>query len=67
MKLSMDEFRGLASRYADLYQSSFDADSSTLRNVELYPSGQRQALEREQIKTPLPVLTGMKDVPSLLD
>ncbi|TSK58186.1 Integrator complex subunit 7 [Bagarius yarrelli] len=35
MKLSMDEFRSLASRYADLYQSSFDADSATLRNVEL--------------------------------
>ncbi|KAK3516832.1 hypothetical protein QTP70_023709 [Hemibagrus guttatus] len=35
MKHSMDEFRSLASRYADLYQSSFDADSATLRNVEL--------------------------------
>ncbi|KAL7888587.1 hypothetical protein AOLI_G00035610 [Acnodon oligacanthus] len=35
MKLSMDEFRSLAGRYADLYQSSFDADSATLRNVEL--------------------------------
>ncbi|KAG9344644.1 hypothetical protein JZ751_010329 [Albula glossodonta] len=35
MKVSMDEFRNLASRYADLYQSSFDADSATLRNVEL--------------------------------
>ncbi|KAI7800044.1 integrator complex subunit 7 [Triplophysa rosa] len=35
MKLSMDEFRGLAARYADLYQSSFDADHATLRNVEL--------------------------------
>ncbi|XP_066562651.1 integrator complex subunit 7 [Amia ocellicauda] len=35
MKVSMDEFRGLATRYADLYQSSFDADSATLRNVEL--------------------------------
>uniref|UniRef100_A0A8C9T471 Integrator complex subunit 7 n=1 Tax=Scleropages formosus TaxID=113540 RepID=A0A8C9T471_SCLFO len=38
MRLSMDEFRNLATRYADLYQSSFDADSATLRNVELYPS-----------------------------
>ncbi|KAI2651744.1 Integrator complex subunit 7 [Labeo rohita] len=36
MKLSMDEFRSLAARYADLYQSSFDADYSTLRNVELF-------------------------------
>uniref|UniRef100_A0A673NFG7 Integrator complex subunit 7 n=1 Tax=Sinocyclocheilus rhinocerous TaxID=307959 RepID=A0A673NFG7_9TELE len=35
MKLSMDEFRSLAARYADLYQSSFDADYATLRNVEL--------------------------------
>ncbi|MBN3319465.1 INT7 protein, partial [Atractosteus spatula] len=35
MKVSMDEFRALATRYADLYQSSFDADSATLRNVEL--------------------------------
>ncbi|XP_030637805.1 integrator complex subunit 7 [Chanos chanos] len=35
MKVSMDELRGLAARYADLYQSSFDADSATLRNVEL--------------------------------
>ncbi|XP_015283108.1 PREDICTED: integrator complex subunit 7 [Gekko japonicus] len=35
MKLSMEEFRNLASRYGDLYQSSFDADSATLRNVEL--------------------------------
>ncbi|XP_077194756.1 integrator complex subunit 7 isoform X2 [Paroedura picta] len=35
MKLSMEEFRSLASRYGDLYQSSFDADSATLRNVEL--------------------------------
>uniref|UniRef100_W5LR13 Integrator complex subunit 7 n=1 Tax=Astyanax mexicanus TaxID=7994 RepID=W5LR13_ASTMX len=35
MKLSMDEFRSLAGRYADLYQSSFDADSATLRNIEL--------------------------------
>ncbi|KAJ8790185.1 hypothetical protein J1605_004652 [Eschrichtius robustus] len=37
MKLSMEEFRSLASRYGDLYQASFDADSATLRNVELYP------------------------------
>ncbi|POI31491.1 hypothetical protein CIB84_004758, partial [Bambusicola thoracicus] len=36
MKLSMEEFRNLAVRYGDLYQSSFDADSATLRNVELY-------------------------------
>uniref|UniRef100_A0A7M4DVG2 Integrator complex subunit 7 n=1 Tax=Crocodylus porosus TaxID=8502 RepID=A0A7M4DVG2_CROPO len=35
MKLSMEEFRNLATRYGDLYQSSFDADSATLRNVEL--------------------------------
>ncbi|KAJ8391516.1 hypothetical protein AAFF_G00088380 [Aldrovandia affinis] len=35
MKVSMDEFRNLASRYVELYQSSFDADSATLRNVEL--------------------------------
>ncbi|XP_034368950.1 integrator complex subunit 7 [Arvicanthis niloticus] len=35
MKQSMEEFRGLASRYRDLYQASFDADSATLRNVEL--------------------------------
>ncbi|XP_069464627.1 integrator complex subunit 7 isoform X2 [Ambystoma mexicanum] len=35
MQLSMDEFRNLATRYGDLYQSSFDADSATLRNVEL--------------------------------
>ncbi|KAM5239120.1 integrator complex subunit 7 isoform 1-T1 [Ctenodactylus gundi] len=35
MKQSMDEFRSLASRYGDLYQASFDADSATLRNVEL--------------------------------
>lgn len=33
----MEEFRNLATRYGDLYQSSFDADSATLRNVELYP------------------------------
>ncbi|KAI6071880.1 Integrator complex subunit 7 [Aix galericulata] len=32
MKLSMEEFRNLAARYGDLYQSSFDADSATLRN-----------------------------------
>ncbi|RMC12421.1 hypothetical protein DUI87_09936 [Hirundo rustica rustica] len=37
MKHSMEEFRNLATRYGDLYQSSFDADSATLRNVELYP------------------------------
>ncbi|ELV12942.1 Integrator complex subunit 7 [Tupaia chinensis] len=36
MKQSMEEFRSLASRYGDLYQASFDADSATLRNVELY-------------------------------
>ncbi|XP_028858154.1 integrator complex subunit 7 isoform X1 [Denticeps clupeoides] len=35
MKVSMDDFRSLAARYADLYQSSFDADPATLRNVEL--------------------------------
>ncbi|KAM6128284.1 LOW QUALITY PROTEIN: integrator complex subunit 7 [Pterocles gutturalis] len=35
MKHSMEEFRNLATRYGDLYQSSFDADSATLRNVEL--------------------------------
>ncbi|XP_037353468.1 integrator complex subunit 7 [Talpa occidentalis] len=35
MKQSMEEFRNLASRYGDLYQASFDADSATLRNVEL--------------------------------
>ncbi|KAG7460767.1 hypothetical protein MATL_G00202430 [Megalops atlanticus] len=35
MRVSMDEFRNLATRYADLYQSSFDADPATLRNVEL--------------------------------
>nr|XP_015090227.1 integrator complex subunit 7 isoform X2 [Vicugna pacos] len=35
MKLSMEEFRSLASRYGELYQASFDADSATLRNVEL--------------------------------
>lgn len=37
MKVCMDEFRSLAARYADLHQSSFDADYATLRNVELYP------------------------------
>ncbi|RLW06890.1 hypothetical protein DV515_00004041 [Chloebia gouldiae] len=36
MKHSMEEFRNLATRYGDLYQSSFDADSATLRNVELF-------------------------------
>ncbi|MEJ1270573.1 integrator complex subunit 7 [Cricetulus griseus] len=36
MKQSMEEFRSLASRYRDLYQTSFDADSATLRNVELF-------------------------------
>ncbi|XP_033846434.1 integrator complex subunit 7 isoform X1 [Periophthalmus magnuspinnatus] len=35
MKVCMDEFRSLAARYADLHQSSFDADCATLRNVEL--------------------------------
>ncbi|KAM6166508.1 integrator complex subunit 7 isoform 4-T4 [Erethizon dorsatum] len=35
MKQSVEEFRALASRYGDLYQVSFDADSATLRNVEL--------------------------------
>lgn len=35
MKVCMDEFRSLAARYADLHQSSFDADFATLRNVEL--------------------------------
>ncbi|CAG01530.1 unnamed protein product [Tetraodon nigroviridis] len=35
MKVSMDEFRSLAARYADLHQASFDADYATLRNVEL--------------------------------
>uniref|UniRef100_A0A4W4G8U3 Integrator complex subunit 7 n=1 Tax=Electrophorus electricus TaxID=8005 RepID=A0A4W4G8U3_ELEEL len=44
MKLSMDEFRSLAGRYADLYQSSFDADSATLRNVELYPATLRDKM-----------------------
>uniref|UniRef100_A0A3Q1IX25 Integrator complex subunit 7 n=1 Tax=Anabas testudineus TaxID=64144 RepID=A0A3Q1IX25_ANATE len=35
MKVCMDEFRRLAALYADLHQSSFDADYATLRNVEL--------------------------------
>ncbi|CAL1585592.1 unnamed protein product [Knipowitschia caucasica] len=35
MKVCMDEFRSLAARYAEVHQSSFDADSATLRNVEL--------------------------------
>ncbi|KAG9484610.1 hypothetical protein GDO78_010148 [Eleutherodactylus coqui] len=35
MKQCMEEFRNLAVRYGDLYQSSFDADSATLRNLEL--------------------------------
>ncbi|XP_030051928.1 integrator complex subunit 7 isoform X1 [Microcaecilia unicolor] len=35
MKQSMEEFRSLATCYGELYQSSFDADSATLRNVEL--------------------------------
>ncbi|KAG7508348.1 integrator complex subunit 7 [Solea senegalensis] len=35
MNVCMDEFRSLAARYADLHQSSFDADYATLRNVEL--------------------------------
>ncbi|XP_061560134.1 integrator complex subunit 7 isoform X2 [Phycodurus eques] len=35
MKVCMDEFRSLATRYAELHQSSFDADYATLRNVEL--------------------------------
>ncbi|XP_049612413.1 integrator complex subunit 7 [Syngnathus scovelli] len=35
MKLCMDEFKSLAACYADLHQSSFDADCATLRNVEL--------------------------------
>lgn len=37
MKVCMDEFKSLAARYAELHQSSFDADYATLRNVELYP------------------------------
>uniref|UniRef100_A0A8C5HQY6 Integrator complex subunit 7 n=1 Tax=Gouania willdenowi TaxID=441366 RepID=A0A8C5HQY6_GOUWI len=35
MKVCMEEFRGLAARFADLHQSSFDSDYATLRNVEL--------------------------------
>uniref|UniRef100_A0A8C5P0F2 Integrator complex subunit 7 n=1 Tax=Jaculus jaculus TaxID=51337 RepID=A0A8C5P0F2_JACJA len=35
MRRSTEEFRSLASRYGRLYQASFDADSATLRNVEL--------------------------------
>ncbi|XP_073528083.1 integrator complex subunit 7 isoform X2 [Phyllobates terribilis] len=35
MKQSMEDFKNLATRYGDLYQSSFDADSATLRNIEL--------------------------------
>lgn len=35
MKQSMEEFKNLAMRYGDLYQSSFDADSATLRNIEI--------------------------------
>ncbi|XP_055005598.1 integrator complex subunit 7 [Boleophthalmus pectinirostris] len=35
VRRSMDEFRSLAARYADLHQASFDADFATLRNVEL--------------------------------
>ncbi|XP_061668634.1 integrator complex subunit 7 [Syngnathoides biaculeatus] len=35
MKVCMDEFKSLAARYAELEQSSFDADNATLRNVEL--------------------------------
>nr|XP_014347762.1 PREDICTED: integrator complex subunit 7 [Latimeria chalumnae] len=35
MKQSMEEFQSLATRYGELYQSSFDADSATLRNMEL--------------------------------
>ncbi|XP_063299923.1 integrator complex subunit 7 isoform X2 [Pelobates fuscus] len=36
MKQSMEEFKDLATRYSDLYRSSFDADSATLRNIELH-------------------------------
>ncbi|XP_051470020.1 integrator complex subunit 7 isoform X1 [Apus apus] len=43
MKHSMEEFRNLATRYGDLYQSSFDADSATLRNVELINIRQQQS------------------------
>ncbi|XP_063774317.1 integrator complex subunit 7 isoform X2 [Pseudophryne corroboree] len=35
MKQSMEEFKNLATCYGDLYQSSFDADTATLRNIEL--------------------------------
>nr|XP_061806640.1 integrator complex subunit 7-like isoform X3 [Nerophis lumbriciformis] len=35
MKVCKDEFTSLAARYAELHQSSFDADYATLRNVEL--------------------------------
>ncbi|XP_029449110.1 integrator complex subunit 7 isoform X2 [Rhinatrema bivittatum] len=35
MKQSMEEFESLAACYGALYQSSFDADAATLRNVEL--------------------------------
>ncbi|XP_061741745.1 integrator complex subunit 7 isoform X2 [Nerophis ophidion] len=35
MKVCMNEFKSLAARYAELHQSSFDADYATLRNVEL--------------------------------
>ncbi|MGH0133169.1 UNVERIFIED_CONTAM: hypothetical protein FKN15_052516 [Acipenser sinensis] len=38
MKVSMDELYFRKALYADLYQSSFDVDSATLRNVELYLS-----------------------------
>ncbi|KAF0881009.1 INT7 protein, partial [Crocuta crocuta] len=47
MKQSMEEFRSLASRYGDLYQASFDADSATLRNVELYPKPPRYFLQQQ--------------------
>ncbi|KAL2305989.1 hypothetical protein Nmel_003888 [Mimus melanotis] len=43
MKHSMEEFRNLATRYGDLYQSSFDADSATLRNVEFINIRQQQS------------------------
>ncbi|XP_077443702.1 integrator complex subunit 7 [Stigmatopora argus] len=35
MKVCKEEFTSLAARYAELHQSSFDADYATLRNVEL--------------------------------
>ncbi|XP_053314662.1 integrator complex subunit 7 [Spea bombifrons] len=35
MKHCMEEFKNLAARYNDLYRSSFDADSATLRNIEI--------------------------------